>query len=241
MFFGQGSRFTKSDLFFQSLRNTKYHQWFPTWFSWKNATRHVANALRVLQPYHDDVIKWEHFPRYWPFVREVHRLPVNSPYKGQWRRALMFSLICHRSPVNSPYKGQWRRALMFSVICAWIKCWVNNREAGDLRRHRAHYDVIVIWRVSVIFSPSRTIRWVLILLTWINLYPSMGVSNYIHYKVWDEITYPFTNFNGCKMDKQMHDDTIYNATKTWSGPWHEIGRRVRHNGKPTNRTPVRRY
>ena len=32
---------------------------------------------------------------------------------------------------------------MFSLICAWIKGWVNNREAGDLRRHRAHYDVIV--------------------------------------------------------------------------------------------------
>ena len=43
---------------------------------------------------HDDVIKWKHFPRYWPFVRGIHRSPVNSPHKGQWRRALMFSLIC---------------------------------------------------------------------------------------------------------------------------------------------------
>ena len=34
-------------------------------------------------------------------------------------------------------------ALMFSLICVWINDWVNNREAGDLRRHRAHYDVIV--------------------------------------------------------------------------------------------------
>ena len=39
---------------------------------------------------HDDVIKWEHFPRYWPFVRGIHRCPVNSPHKGQYRRALMF-------------------------------------------------------------------------------------------------------------------------------------------------------
>ena len=45
-------------------------------------------------------------------------------------------------PVNSPHKGQWRRALMFSF--AWIYDWVNNREAGDLRRHRGHYDVIVM-------------------------------------------------------------------------------------------------
>ena len=46
----------------------------------------------------------------------------------------------HRWPVNSLHKGQWRRALIFSLICAWINDWVNNREAGDLRRHRAHYD-----------------------------------------------------------------------------------------------------
>ena len=70
---------------------------------------------------HNDVIKWKHFPRYWPFVWGIHRWPVNSPHKGQWRRALMFSLIC-----------------------AWINGWVNNREAGDLRRNRAHYDVILI-------------------------------------------------------------------------------------------------
>ena len=57
---------------------------------------------------HDDVIKWKHFPRYWPFVRGIHRPPVNSPHKGQWRGALMLSLIC-----------------------AWMNGWVNNREAGD--------------------------------------------------------------------------------------------------------------
>ena len=58
----------------------------------------------------------------------------------------------HRSPVNSTHKGQWRGALMFSLIFAWINGWVNNREAGDLRRHRAHYDVTVMFvlvRVSL--------------------------------------------------------------------------------------------
>ena len=34
---------------------------------------------------------------------------------------------------------------MFSLVCAWIHGRVNNREAGDLRRHRAHYDVIVMF------------------------------------------------------------------------------------------------
>ena len=71
--------------------------------------------------WHDDVIKWKHFPRYWPFVRGIHR-----------------------SPANSPHKGQWRGALMFTLICARINDWINIGEAGDLRRNRAHYDVIVM-------------------------------------------------------------------------------------------------
>ena len=68
--------------------------------------------------FHDDVIKWTHFPRNWPLVRGIHRTPVNSPHKGQWRGALMFSLFC-----------------------VWINDWVNNREASDLRRYLVHYDV----------------------------------------------------------------------------------------------------
>ena len=47
-------------------------------------------------------------------------------------------------PVNSPHKGQWRGALMFSLICVWLNGWINNREAGDLSRHRGHYDVSVM-------------------------------------------------------------------------------------------------
>ena len=71
--------------------------------------------------YHDDVIKLKHYPRYWPFVRGIHRSPVNSSHKGQWRGALMFSLIC--TPINGR---------------------VNNGEVGDFRRHRAHDDVTVM-------------------------------------------------------------------------------------------------
>ena len=53
-------------------------------------------------------------------------------------------------PVNSPHKGQWRGALMFSLICVWINGWVNKREAGDLRRHRGHYDVSVMSRKGLV-------------------------------------------------------------------------------------------
>ena len=52
-----------------------------------------TTADDALAPDHDDVIKWKHFPRYWPIVRGIHRSPLKSPHKGQWRGALMFSLI----------------------------------------------------------------------------------------------------------------------------------------------------
>ena len=70
---------------------------------------------------HDDVIKWKHFAPYWPFVWGIPRSPVNSPHKGQWDGALMFSLICTRT-----------------------NGWANNRNAGELRRNLTHYDVTVM-------------------------------------------------------------------------------------------------
>ena len=69
--------------------------------------------------------KGKHFLRCWAFVRGINR-----------------------SPVISPHKGQWRRGLMFSLICAWANRGADNGCAGDLRRHRAHYDVIVVCNVS---------------------------------------------------------------------------------------------
>ena len=83
---------------------------------------------------HDDVIKWKPwFPRYWPFVGE---------FPG------------HR----------WippQRPVIFFLICAWINGWVYNREAGDLRRHRAHYDVIiVICTYADQFSHNAMMWWV---------------------------------------------------------------------------------
>ena len=56
---------------------------------------------------YDDVIKLKHFPRYWPFVREIHRSPVNSPHKVQYRGALMFSLICARINGWVNNRGWW--------------------------------------------------------------------------------------------------------------------------------------
>ena len=83
---------------------------------------------------HDDVIKWKHFPRYWPFVRGIHR-----------------------SPVNSSHKGQWRGALVFSLMCVWIKGWVNNRKAGDVRRYYALDDVSVM--CGLFWWNPQTTKW----------------------------------------------------------------------------------
>ena len=87
------------------------------------ATRLIHDDIRGI--FHDDVIKWKHFPRYWPFVRGIHRWPVDSPHKGQWRGALMFSLMCVRT-----------------------NGWINSWYAGDLRRHMAHCDVTVMLKVN---------------------------------------------------------------------------------------------
>ena len=96
-------------------------RWFetPSRSLWRHSNA-TSTVVVIDGRFHDDVIKWKHFPRYWPFVR---------------------------GPVNCPHKGQWHRALMFTLICARINDWVNNREAGDLRRYRTHFDVIVMYTV----------------------------------------------------------------------------------------------
>ena len=47
-----------------------------------------------------------------------------------------------------------RPALMFSLIRTWMNGRINNREAGDLRRHRAHYDVTIMhWADTCLGRP----------------------------------------------------------------------------------------
>ena len=78
------------------------------------------------------VIKWKYFPRYWAFVRGIHL-----------------------SPVNSPHKGQWRGALIVSLICVWTNDWIHNRYAGDLRHHRTYYRVTGMWLWAFILWATR--------------------------------------------------------------------------------------
>ena len=88
---------------------------------WCNCLQRHLACEGLYSIIHDDVLKWKHFSRYWPFLRGIHR-----------------------SPVNSSHKDQWRQTLMFSLICVWINGWENNGEAGDLRRYCTHCDVIVM-------------------------------------------------------------------------------------------------
>ena len=68
---------------------------------------------------------WRHqmekFPFYWPFVRGIHRWPVDSPHKGQWHGAFMFFMMF----------------LWFS-FCAWTSGWAINRDVSDLIPHQCN-------------------------------------------------------------------------------------------------------
>ena len=87
------------------------------------------------------------FEFHWSLPQEVQGNMAASWWRHQMETfSALLALCAGISPVlvNSPHKGQWRGTLMFSLICAWINDWANNREAGDLRRHRDHHDVNVM-------------------------------------------------------------------------------------------------
>ena len=96
-----------------------------------------------------------------PFVMGIQKRLVESPHKRPtmllvltWWRYQMetFSAMLALCAGNSPVNGEFptKRPVtpmfffMFSLICAWTNGWVNSQDAGDLRRHRAHYDVNVM-------------------------------------------------------------------------------------------------
>ena len=74
------------------------------------ANKCLVLCFILLLTWHDDVIKRKHYPRCWPFVRGIHRFPVNSPHKGQWREALIFLFdLCPNKRLS---KQRW---------CWWIE------------------------------------------------------------------------------------------------------------------------
>ena len=108
-----------SKLFGSLLRVSKSFEWCPyRWYQTNSSAWHTILAIS------HEWWTWlrhqmETFPRYWPFF-------LGKP------------------PMDSPHKGQWCGALMCSLICDCTNGWANNRDVGEFRRHRAHYDVTVI-------------------------------------------------------------------------------------------------
>ena len=95
---------------------------------------------------HDDVIKWKRFPRYWQFVRGIHRWPVHSPHKCRWRGALMFSLICALNKRLSKQSWGWWFETPLRLL--WRHC-----NALGCHRHpsswNTHLSIIVGLRMAV--------------------------------------------------------------------------------------------
>ena len=100
---------------------------------------------------------WDSFPGSWtPFGWFQQPAPFQcrktiKVWASWWRQSMetfsaLLAICAGNSPVSGefPAQSQWRGALMFSLICASVSVWENNLEAGDLRRHRAHYDVSVM-------------------------------------------------------------------------------------------------
>ena len=114
-------------------------------------------------------------------------MTVESIISAWWRHQMetfsaLLAIFARNSPVpvKSPHKGQWHGALMLSLICARINGWVNNREAGDLRRHQAHCDVIEMDSMSI----DLRLNWICISLRYgiiRNMITTPGVSvSYIY-------------------------------------------------------------
>ena len=144
-----------------------------------------------------DVTQWNSFPRDWPFVQGIQR-----------------------SPMNSPNEGQWRGALVLSLIYAGINDWVNGRKAVDLRRHRVHYVVTVMsnyildalvqhlpscWTHSCILAPTPlalyTCKWLQsIIQNWCTVQCRYSAANFLQIPYnRHPIAHPWGRGMGCVM------------------------------------------
>ena len=107
-------------------------------------TARIPNvALWICDCKHDGVIKWKCFPRYWPFVQGIHRSPVNSLRKSQWRGALMFSLICAWINLSKQSWSWWFETLSRSLWRLCNECFFHDRSVYFL----THCDFVITYGV----------------------------------------------------------------------------------------------
>ena len=143
-----------------------------------NGDNTLRKPLRFSYPsYHDDVIKWKHFPRYWPFVRGIHRSPVASGAE----------LWC--------FLGSAPEQTVEQTI---------DTPAGDLRRRRAHYDITVMTITPKVYggrhiandkldiwdhsgyglSQLETTLYCNVVTHWLSLYPEWSLSILLNGNIW---------------------------------------------------------
>ena len=107
----------------------------------------MTNFLPFLSIFlsHDDVTKWKHFPRYWAFVRGIHRSTVNSPHKGRWRGAMMSPLICALNKrLSKPSRGRWLETPSRSL---WRHC---NDISSCYPKQLARFCFIVCYHLATV-------------------------------------------------------------------------------------------
>ena len=81
----------------------------------QSASASITMSLTCFSWNHGDVIKWKHFPRYWPFTRGIHQSPMNSPHKGHWRGAIIFCLICLNKWLSKQSRRRWSETSLRSL------------------------------------------------------------------------------------------------------------------------------
>ena len=139
----------------------------------------------------DELIKWKHFPRYWPFVRGIHRSLVNSPHKGQWRRAFIFFYLRLNKGLSKQSRGWWFETPSCSLwrhcdesllsgipkCTFWLikKAWsCLNLEVRNSKTHKPSFRQYHRSQRIVLACSIRQIKSSLApLLTWFNFNPSM--------------------------------------------------------------------
>ena len=120
--------------------------WRRTWQYVKYQIKHIwriilyfsVRQMKENSIMHDDVIKWKHFPRYWPFVRGIRRSPVNSQHKGQQSEIINTRLFCADKDHSTLFGTQdkilykfngllrkfwWRNRLVFRVCLLFYPFW----------------------------------------------------------------------------------------------------------------------
>ena len=163
---------------------------------------HLYDGWDVIEPIklfkdsiHDDDIKWKHCPR---GHRWNHR--ANASDTELW--CFLWSLI------------------LFSLTR--INGWVNNREAGDLRRHRTHCDVTVMWSVN-----SKVCWWTKKLVKHLHmgninsLWPNDAIWRHrsarrCQARTWTNVDLPSKAFTW----KKFHKNFSYNSLVTCVWRWY---------------------